>query len=139
MLVRKLIDLTDHPHYLTWLLQSFQYSRAEPKQDVSFTLSLSISKLFYLNKEAFKRFFVASAAKKLWATYLTLFRIGGWGKKALCKISRPYLVPVPNYLAWSKTNPQKKWFFWSSPEKMEAMLTSLIKMLELNFSLCATR
>ena len=48
-----------------------------------------------------------------------------------CKISRPYLVPVPNHWSWTKTTPQKKWYFWSNPYKIEVMITSLIEMLEL--------
>ena len=46
-----------------------------------------------------------------------------------CKISRLYLVPVPNYWAWSKTTHQKKWFSWSNPYKIEVMITSLLEML----------
>ena len=47
-----------------------------------------------------------------------------------CKISRPYLLPVPNYWTWTKTTPQKKCSFWSNPYKIEVMITSLIEMLE---------
>ena len=49
-----------------------------------------------------------------------------------CKISKPYLVPVSNYWTWTKTTPQKKWFFWSNPCKIEVMITSLIELLELS-------
>ena len=48
-----------------------------------------------------------------------------------CKIARPYLVPVPNYWTWTKTNPQKKWFFRWNPYKIEIMITSVVEMLEL--------
>ena len=40
-------------------------------------------------------------------------------------------MPVPNYWTWTKTTPQKKWFFWSNPYKMEVMITSLIEILQL--------
>ena len=40
-----------------------------------------------------------------------------------CKISRPYLVQVPNYWAWTKTTSQKTWFFWSNSYKIEVMIT----------------
>ena len=46
-----------------------------------------------------------------------------------CKILSPYLVPVPNYWTWTKTTPQKKWFFWSNPYKIELKISSLIEML----------
>ena len=49
----------------------------------------------------------------------------------LCKISRPYLVPVPNYWTRTKRTHQKNWFFWWNPYKIEVMITSVIKMLEL--------
>ena len=56
-----------------------------------------------------------------------------------CKISRSYLVPVPNYWTWTKTTPQKKQFFWSNPYKIEVMITSPIEMLELpNFGQVTT-
>ena len=29
-----------------------------------------------------------------------------------CKISRPYLVPVPSYWTWTKTSPEKLFFFF---------------------------
>ena len=48
-----------------------------------------------------------------------------------CKISGSDLLPVPNYWTWTKTAPQKKWFFWSDLYKIEVMITSLIEMLEL--------
>ena len=48
-----------------------------------------------------------------------------------CKISRPYLVPVPHYWTWTKTTKIKKWCFWSNPCKIEVMITSPTKMLEL--------
>ena len=72
---------------------------------------------------------------------LTLFRMGGkptsiplfvsmlllhWSK-----ISRPYLVPVPNYWNWTKSTSQKYWFFWSNPCNIGVMMTSVIEMLEL--------
>ena len=34
--------------------------------------------------------------------------------KNWCKISSLYLVPVPNYLAWTKTTPQKVFFLVKS-------------------------
>ena len=46
-------------------------------------------------------------------------------------ISRPYLVPVANHWTWTKCTPQKIWFFWSNPYKIEVMITSLIERLEL--------
>ena len=49
----------------------------------------------------------------------------------LVEISRPFLVPVPNYWAWTKTTPQKKWFFWSNPYKIDVMITFLIEVLQL--------
>ena len=39
------------------------------------------------------------------------------------KISRPYLVPVPNYLTLTKYTPQKMWVFWLNPFEIEAMIT----------------
>ena len=48
-----------------------------------------------------------------------------------CKISRLYLVPVPDYWIWTKTTRKKKWFFWSNPYKIEGTITSLIEVLEL--------
>ena len=62
--------------------------------------------------------------KAVWFLVLTLFP--HW-----CKISSSYLMSVPNYWTWTKTTPQKKWFFWSNPHKVEAMITSLTEMLEL--------
>ena len=72
------------------------------------------------------------APKTLWL--LVLILLSQW-----CKMSRPYLVPVANY--WTSTNsaPQKAWFFWSTPYKIEVMITSLIEILELpNFGHIAT-
>ena len=40
------------------------------------------------------------------------------------------LVPVPTYLTWTKTTPQKNWLFWSNLYKIE-VITSLIEMLDL--------
>ena len=34
-----------------------------------------------------------------------------------CEISRPYLVPVPNYWTWTKTTPQKSGCFGQIPIK----------------------
>ena len=62
--------------------------------------------------------------KTFWLLVLTL--LTDW-----CKIWSFYFVPVPNYWTWIKTTPQKKWFFWSNPYKIEVMITSLIQMLEL--------
>ena len=36
-----------------------------------------------------------------------------------------------SYQGHTKTTPQKKWFFWSNPYKIEVMITSPIEMLEL--------
>ena len=64
------------------------------------------------------------ASKTSWLLVLTV--LSHWRK-----ISRPYLVPVPNY--WTPTNstPQKHGFFWSNSYKINVMITSLIEMLEL--------
>ena len=40
-------------------------------------------------------------------------------------------MPVPSYQILTKTTPQKKWFFWSDPYKIDVMITSLIEVLEL--------
>ena len=48
-----------------------------------------------------------------------------------CKILGLDLVPVSNNSTWTKTTPQKKWFFYSDPYKIEVTITSLIEMLEL--------
>ena len=48
-----------------------------------------------------------------------------------CKISRPYLAPVPNYWTWTKSTPQKNWFSSSNLYKTEVMITSLTESLEL--------
>ena len=40
-------------------------------------------------------------------------------------------MPIPDYWTWTKTTPQKKWFFLSSPYEIEVMTTSLTEMLEL--------
>ena len=49
-----------------------------------------------------------------------------------CKISRPYLVLVPNHWTWTKgMHPLKKWFFRSNRYKVEVIITSLIETLEL--------
>ena len=41
------------------------------------------------------------------------------------------LVPIPDYWTWTKSNFQKKCFFWLNPYKTEVMITSLIEMLEI--------
>ena len=46
-----------------------------------------------------------------------------------CKISRPYLVPVPNHWTWIKTTLQNKLFFWSNPYEIEVAKTSVTEML----------
>ena len=70
--------------------------------------------------------------KTFWLLVLTLLPY--W-----CKISRLYLVPVPNYWTWTKTTLQKKWFFWSNPYKTKIMIPSSIEMLELpNFGRMTT-
>ena len=48
-----------------------------------------------------------------------------------CKISNLKLAPVSNYWTWTKATPQKKCFFRSNLYKIEAMITSLIQMLQL--------
>ena len=48
-----------------------------------------------------------------------------------CKISRPYLLAVPEYLIWTNATPQIKWFFWPNPFEIDVMITSLIELLEL--------
>ena len=47
-----------------------------------------------------------------------------------CKVSSLYLVAVPNYGTWTKTTPQKMWFYWPNLYKIEVVITSLIEMLE---------
>ena len=42
-------------------------------------------------------------------------------------------MPVPNYWTWTKTTPQNKCFFWLSPCKIEIMITSFVKMLNLKW------
>ena len=70
--------------------------------------------------------------KSFWSLVLTLFP--HW-----CIISRPYRVPVPNYLCWTNNIPQKNWSFWSNLYIIKVMITSLIEMLELpNFGLMVT-
>ena len=49
----------------------------------------------------------------------------------LRKISRRYLMPVPNYWPWTKSAPQKHCFFLWNPYKIEVMITSVMKKLEL--------
>ena len=34
-------------------------------------------------------------------------------------------------LKFNQDTPQKKWFFWSNPYKIEVMITSFIEVLEL--------
>ena len=48
-----------------------------------------------------------------------------------CKISRPYLVSVPNHWTWTKTTPENKQCFWSKPYTIDVVKTSLIELLEL--------
>ena len=47
-----------------------------------------------------------------------------------CEISSFYLAPLPNDWAWSKTTPEKR-FFWWNPYKIEVMINSLLQMLEI--------
>ena len=64
-------------------------------------------------------------SRTFWLLVLTL--LPRW-----CKISSLYLVPVQNYWTWAKTASQKNWFFWSSPYKIEVLITfDLIEMLDL--------
>ena len=64
-------------------------------------------------------------SRTFWLLVLTL--LPRW-----CKISSLYLVPVQNYWTWAKTAYQKNWFFWSSPYKIEVLITfDLIEMLDL--------
>ena len=39
-----------------------------------------------------------------------------------CKTSSLYLVPIPNYWIWTKTTPQKMWFFRSNLYKIEVVI-----------------
>ena len=57
----------------------------------------------------------------------------------LHKISKRYLEPVPNYWTWTKSTSQNIWFFLWNPYKIQVMITSVIKMLQLpNFGHMAT-
>ena len=47
----------------------------------------------------------------------------------LPNISSSYLVLRRNYWTWTEATPQKKCFFWSSPYKIEIMITSLTEKL----------
>ena len=67
---------------------------------------------------------LGSSPKSFWLLVLTL--LPHW-----CKVSRFYLVPVPNYWTWTKTTPQKICFFWSNPYEIEVTIMSLLEMLEL--------
>ena len=67
------------------------------------------------------RYFPVNFAKFLTTTFLP----------QLCKISRPYLVSVWNSWTWTKSTPQKNWLFWWNPYRIEIVITSVIKMLEL--------
>ena len=49
----------------------------------------------------------------------------------MCKTSQSYLVPVPNYWTWTKSNPQKNCFFWLNLYKIEVMITYFIETREL--------
>ena len=60
-------------------------------------------------------------SKTFWLLVLTLF-------PHCCKISRRYLVVLLNYWTWTKTIPQKIWFFWSNFSKIEVMITSLVEI-----------
>ena len=62
--------------------------------------------------------------KTFWLLVLTL--LSHW-----CKISRLYLVTLPNYSTSTNSTPQKSSFFWSSPYKIEVAITSFIETLEL--------
>ena len=63
--------------------------------------------------------------KNIWL--LVLLLLSHWGK-----ISRPLIVPVPNYWIWTKTNSQKIGVFLLNLYNIEVMITSLIEMLELS-------
>ena len=39
-------------------------------------------------------------------------------------------MPFPNYLAWTKTTPQEKQFFWSNPYKIEVMITYFLTTIK---------
>ena len=68
------------------------------------------------------------ALKTFWLLLLTVLL--PW-----CKISSPYLVPVPKLLNLNQDHPSKRRFFWSNPYEIEVMITSLIEMLKFpNFS-----
>ena len=79
----------------------------------------SLYKLFLCN--FYKR---SNEQWTFWLLILTLFP--HW-----CKISRLWLVPVPNYWTWTNSTSQKNWFFWSNPYKIENLITSFIEILEL--------
>ena len=52
--------------------------------------------------------------KPFWLLVLTL--LSHWHK-----ISKLYLVPVPNCWTWIMTIFQKSWFFWSNPYKIDQL------------------
>ena len=98
---------------------------------------------------------------KMSTAVLTLFRIGGWGKKVpptsfspvtstnvgfspqnllafsfnpfatLVKISSSHLVSAPNYWTWTKITPQKSSFSGQILVKLKAMIIFLLEMLRL--------
>ena len=71
---------------------------------------------FFLNRELACKIFLL----------LVLTLLPHW-----CNILRPYIVSIPSYRTRTKSIPQKIWFFWSNPCKIEVMITSLIEILEL--------
>ena len=64
------------------------------------------------------------APKSFWL--LVLIFLPHW-----CKISGPYVVPVPTVLNLNQDYPSRNMFFWSNPYKIEVLLTSVIEMLQL--------
>ena len=71
---------------------------------------------------------VGISSKNFLTFSFNIFATMVWNFKAIPSAS-------PKLLAWIKTFPQNKWFFWSSLYKTEVMIISLIEMLELpNFS-----
>ena len=62
--------------------------------------------------------------KTFWLLVLTIFTL--W-----CKLSRPCLVPVPNYWTWTKHISQKIIDYRSNLYKIVVLITTVIEMLEL--------
>ena len=69
---------------------------------------------------------------------LYIFKIRGWRlfisffPVPSTKIGTSLQNYCPNYWILTKSTPQKRWFFWSNPYKIEVVITSFIEMLELS-------